>query len=232
MPTLDDAFLMMQKGAYQEALPILKAVISTDPNNWYALYIAGHCRRGMGDFESAIKNLERASTINPQEPRIWISLGIALQLAESFPNAVKALNTAIELNPIDFESRNSLGLTYKKMEDLDNALRSYEVAANILSDEALKSVKEQGHIKTSVSDEGEKTYTLGPEHISFVGNWLKKDGRYSVVMNNIGGVYLELEEDEKARNAFFESIEMTPPNTSYQPPYEGLKILGIEYSDL
>ena len=67
--------------------------------------------------------------------------------------------------------------------------------------------------------------------MEFVGNWLRQDGRYCVVMNNIGGVYLEMNEHEEARDAFFESIEMTPLNTTYEAPYVGLETMGLSYPE-
>jgi hypothetical protein len=67
--------------------------------------------------------------------------------------------------------------------------------------------------------------------MEFVGNWLRHDGRYSIVMNNIGNAYLGLGDSESAYDAFVESIEMPPPNTPYQSPHDGLKSLGVDYSD-
>ena len=65
-------------------------------------------------------------------------------------------------------------------------------------------------------------------YFPFVKRYLMKDLRYAIVGNNIGGVYLEAGDHDSAKNAFIESIKMTPQGISYPPPHDGLDILGID----
>jgi len=216
MSIMETAFAQLQQGLHQEALATLTQVIANEPENWNAMYLAGFCYQSDDQLPSAIRYFEMATQISQCEPFVWTALGIAWQLREDFPNSVAALKTSIKKNPSDFESRNSLGLTYKKMGEFRRANDSYEVAAQLLSDEAHRIAKDQGMTNVSDSSDGERTYAVESDYMEFVGNWLRHDGRYSIVMNNIGNAYLGLEDSENARDAFFESIEMTPPNTSWE----------------
>jgi tetratricopeptide (TPR) repeat protein len=224
---MKEAFSRLQGEDYDGALSLLQPIVLEEPDNWNALYLTGHCYREKGDLQSSVSYFERATSIDRCAPFVWTSLGVSLQLLSNFDQSVSAFNTSIEMKPDDFDSRNSLGMTYKEMGELEKALASYEVAQQILCDEAYKLAKDQGMAGSSVSPNGEKVYKLEADFMGFVENWLKRDVRYSIVMNNIGGVYLELGGREQARDAFFESIDMTPKDTSYRPPYYGLEVLGI-----
>ena len=177
----------------------------------------------------AIERLRTASELMPHESSIWTSLGVAYQMSEQFAEAIEALEKAVAISPEAFDCRNSLGLTYNKMGEFGKAIRWYETAAEVLVDSASHAAEEHGFLRTYISEDGSKTLHAESDFMSFVGEWLINDGRYCVAMNNVGGVYLENGDREKAKDAFIESIQMTPPDTDYRAPFEGLRILGIEW---
>ena len=228
--TIENAFSLIKDGSFEEALPILEGVISEEPEDWNAIYLAGVCCRAISDLDRSAAFLKKAVSIKGDEASVWAALGITMQLMENFSEAISAFKKAVKLDPEYFEGYNSLGLTYKKMGNLDEALKHYDNASSVLSREASREAKRNGYVTLSETDEGKKVYTVEAGNIPFVKNYLKNDIRWATVMNNIGGVYLEMGDYDSAKDAFIESIEFTPEGMSYKSPHGGLDILSTKFA--
>lgn len=111
---IDQALALKEQKRFDEALSLLWIALAEDPLNWYAWYLAGQCSRFLNDIKGAITQLSRAAELMPNEPEIFLGLGIALQLGERWDDAINALQHAIELDSDMALAYNSLALTYIK----------------------------------------------------------------------------------------------------------------------
>jgi tetratricopeptide (TPR) repeat protein len=134
------AFNLFKEGQYNDALTIFHSVIKADPGDWNSVYLAGQCCRYLDDIDGAIKYLLEATRINPNEPPMWLALGIAYQLRENWDDAIGALREALEINPDYVPAFNSLALTQKKMGELEKAAHNYDAGVITLSRSIVESM--------------------------------------------------------------------------------------------
>jgi tetratricopeptide (TPR) repeat protein len=136
----EQAIGRMQAGDFEGALPMFKALLANEPNDWGLLYMAGQCARFTGDTRSAVSYLERAIHGNGNEPQIFLALGIAHQLVGQLQKSEDALRRALELDPDFVAAYNSLGMTQKKLGRYDLARHNLEEALRAISRHIAKSM--------------------------------------------------------------------------------------------
>jgi tetratricopeptide (TPR) repeat protein len=134
------AFKLFQEGQYDDALTLFRSVIEADPKDWNSIYLAGQCCRFLNDIDGAVKYLLQATDINPNEPPMWLALGIAYQLKENWGDAIGALREALEIDPDYVLAFNSLALTQKKMGELEKAAHNYDAGVIALSRSIVESM--------------------------------------------------------------------------------------------
>jgi tetratricopeptide (TPR) repeat protein len=135
------ANLLVQARRYEEALPLLQRVMTQRPAYWGAWYLAGQCCRFREDIDGAIKYLSRAAELNPNDPPIFLALGIAFQLDKQWKEAVATLLRAIEIDPDYAVAYNSLALTQQECGELDKALHNYDAGALALARRIVKGMR-------------------------------------------------------------------------------------------
>ena len=95
---IDEAIELMRAARYAEALPLFQELIENEPVNWNVWYMAGQCCRFLNDIDGAVSHLSRAAQMGPDQPPIFLALGIAHQLNSQLGDAVEAFRRAIELD--------------------------------------------------------------------------------------------------------------------------------------
>jgi tetratricopeptide (TPR) repeat protein len=134
------ALKLFQEGQHGDALTLFRSVIEANPNDWNCIYLAGQCCRSLNDIDGAIKYLLEATGINPNEPPMWLALGIAYQLKENWGDAIGALREALEIDPDYVLAFNSLALTQKKMGELEKSAHNYDAGVIALSRSIVESM--------------------------------------------------------------------------------------------
>lgn len=66
--------LCVQMQQYREALSACESVLQKDNNNVKALYRAGRVLSHLGEMDSAVKKLQKALTLSPQDKAIQLEL--------------------------------------------------------------------------------------------------------------------------------------------------------------
>src|SRR5215472_11423116 len=61
---------------FRDAETLAKKVLTRDPDNVEALILSGMAQAGLRNFDASVDTLEKATTLDPQNPRAWISLGV------------------------------------------------------------------------------------------------------------------------------------------------------------
>jgi len=93
------------------------------------------------DFESAIKEINKAMDAAPESTRPLRELGKVYLKADNFEEAEKWLSKAAKLNKLDVIAFHALGELYLKLNELDKALEFFDKAMNISPRHAGRSVQ-------------------------------------------------------------------------------------------
>ena len=78
----------------QEASTSFQQAIKLQPGFYPALLGQGLALSELQQYPEALKALETAQVINPQDPFVWMNKGIVLERLEQFEAALKAYETA------------------------------------------------------------------------------------------------------------------------------------------
>lgn len=222
----DQAKSFMAQRHFGYALSILLPLTKSDPPDWEAFYLAGQCCRSMQDFPSAVLFLSKANTLHQDDAVVLLALGIALQLNGQLQKAIQELEHAVRLEPTLINAYNSIGLTYRKLGRPIDALNWYSRATdNMLSIALVEATRRPDLCYRDEIVNGEQTRTVLPYLFIKVRSLLGVDPTYSIIKNNIGVCFLELNETESARKAFEESIEFIPEGYNYPDPRKNLQLL-------
>jgi len=81
---LDIAIGLMREQRYVEALPLFLRLIDINPDDWSLHYMAGQCFRFTNEFSQSVQFLSKAASLNSKDPQIFLALGIAHQLSDSY----------------------------------------------------------------------------------------------------------------------------------------------------
>jgi Tfp pilus assembly protein PilF len=111
--TLTDlAQIQIDEGKWPEAEMHLKAALSSDPENDYALGVMGQLRLLQKNYDDALDNLSKAAQLNPHNARIQDHLGLALSNKGLRGQAETAFRKAIQLDPSYAEAHLNLAVVY------------------------------------------------------------------------------------------------------------------------
>lgn len=102
---------MIRLNRNQDALPVFAKLAERSQNDSESLLYAAQGFMILGDFERAIKELQRISTLNPSLPKTNYLIGQSLIRLNRFNEAEKAFARELENNPSDYLSKYHLALT-------------------------------------------------------------------------------------------------------------------------
>ncbi len=207
----------IRQGYAQEGMNLLKEEFILNPTDWRIHYHTGIAWRIIGDFEKAIYSYQQAIHFCPDNYMNHYGLGIVYQLNEDYPNALKSLIQAHKLENTSAEVLNSLGMTYKKIGDIEKALEVYNFAVQILMNNIMGELENDGINPTNLSPD-KKAAIVNMDIFSLVPIKLKEDNLYCTLQNNIGVCYATLGQYEQAKKAFREAITFTPDGFEYNSP--------------
>ena len=81
----------------QKALDVYRVWLATYPNDYTALANSALLHKQLGDRDEAIRKLELATQVAPDQPLGWVNLGQTYFEAGDYDNAKRVLNTALKL---------------------------------------------------------------------------------------------------------------------------------------
>jgi tetratricopeptide (TPR) repeat protein len=116
---------------YHDSLRVLVDVTKNEPENWNAWYLLGQCHRMLEDPQQAIKCLEKSKTLKPDDPYIFLALGIAYQLLKQWDDAIESFLVAFELDPLFYLAANSLAKTQSLRGEPEKAAHNYDLALKV-----------------------------------------------------------------------------------------------------
>ena len=202
---------------------------------------AGEALIKLKEYDTAIKILERAKTINPKNFRAWMDIGKdLLQRNTQVPYALVCLREASKIEPKNVEVHLLLGDAYRIQGQLDKALASYQKALKVDPDneEALQKVLKiqpenidilERYIKILESkgnkDELVKAYN---KIVSITGdmNYLERglqlDPENKDLLMNKARILLREEKTDEAREIVVKLKDMYPDDPDIKMLYDEL----------
>ncbi len=182
------------------AIELLKKSLLIDSLNsdgWQALGVVYFQTGKFYEMESA---MSRAVNIFPNDFRINLFLGIALNREGKNLEAVKPLEKAVSLNPTSMDALSTLALVYEAINKYDDAYRVYETALKVDSTNALI----LNNYAYSLSERGidlEKALTMAKKAVA-------AEPKNSAYLDTIGWIYFKLGDYKKAANYVSEALSL------------------------
>jgi tetratricopeptide (TPR) repeat protein len=216
------ALLSMNK--QQEAFQLLQKALSIDAKQTKGHYGLGRLFYQMGFPEEAIKHLEQSIATDSENHAALYWLGLCQRDMNSSDIAEEKLKQAVILQP-----KNGL---YRAQLARSQASRNQLLSAEMLLRQALKDSPDDASVQaicgTFFSDRFEQTKDkkIGQEAESLLQASLKKMPNYSTLYY-LGGLYITLNQPQKAVELLEQSIESNPMGTKtwyrLAKSYESLK---------
>jgi arylsulfatase A-like enzyme/Flp pilus assembly protein TadD len=122
------ATALVSEGRPQDALPLLREILSADPENPAALTLAGSLEFSSGSRERALRDLEEAARLAPSVYDNQWNLANAAHIAGRLPEAVRAYRAALAAQPHSVDARYGLGRALLASGDAPGAIREYRDA--------------------------------------------------------------------------------------------------------
>ena len=231
----------------------LKRSISLDSTNtgaWQALAVLYYQNK---DFSKMAALMTRAANIFPEDYRINLFLGLALNQGGKNAEAVKPLEKAVSLKPNDMDALSTLGLVYESLQRYDDAYRIYETALKVdpknslilnnyaysLSErgvelgKALKmarmAVKLDPNNSAFLDTMGWVLYRLGEykEAATYVEKALSvrqnSDGSPATLEEHLGDIYEKMGDSKKAIEQWEKALHEKPDNATLKEKIEKAK---------
>lgn len=233
---LNRAYPLILQNQLDQAEPLIKAVLQADPANapgWQGLAVLLHKR---GQHEEALRAIDRALELNPQEAGFWNNRGVLLKPlgAPKNPERIAAYQKAVALNPGFKEAYSNLAdalMNDGRFEDaqaaLDRALAIDPGYSGALINRA-NLLKLQGKKKEALSAiEAVLEHTRHPEALNIQGAILLEtgdphkavavleearalDSRNASILNNLGNAYLATARPAKAIDCYRAAVLLAP----------------------
>jgi tetratricopeptide (TPR) repeat protein len=86
-------------------------------------YLAGSQAYSKGEFDQAIKDLETAKKLNPQDAKTHINLAQSYEAKGKLDEALAEYEASLKINPNQPEARYNLAIIYKSQNKLDDAIK-------------------------------------------------------------------------------------------------------------
>lgn len=105
-----------------DAMKFADDALRIDRKNAGAWYEKGISLKQLQKYDDALQAFSQASTISPDDPNPWITIGDVSVLKKDYPGAVKAYTRAAALLPNEFEIQNKAAQANRMAGDIQKAL--------------------------------------------------------------------------------------------------------------
>jgi tetratricopeptide (TPR) repeat protein len=169
-----------------------------------AYYGLGLIKLALNDFQGALKDLQKASSLNSDDFRFWFALGNALQLMSRYQEALDAYERAIQLQHDFAEAHLEMARIKRRLGTHSEAIKYYQ--------EAIKTNK---NFKKDASIWYELGYTYYKtkhyrEAVDAFKQALLLNSNDPIVLHGLGLAYERLGLLEEAIECFQKAISLNP----------------------
>jgi tetratricopeptide (TPR) repeat protein len=192
--------LSLQAKQFDHAVEWLAGAIRQDPKPEYLLSL-GTALRHLGRREEALKAIDKAVQLKPEDPDLWKSLGDVLVELERPADALLSFQHALKLNARHWNAANECGVLLYQLGRLEEALVYFRVCVELQPNHALtlamstRCMLDLGRFEEAL-DDNERAHASNP------GN--------ADICNNIGVALQSLQREEEALPWFDRAVHLRP----------------------
>ncbi len=207
---------LYSKMRLKEAAETYREVIRLEPDNDKAHQRLGAVLAGMEDYETAILEEKTAAKLNPKNflPHVILGQIYANQAGgdpKKMQEALKEFEIAVELKPTSFKARLDLGFAQAQLGQVEKAIETYKKADEI-DQEKVKKGNEPQRDATPLLNVGVllAQQLKYKEAIAAEEEALKINKNVPAIYINLGNIYAESGDNDKAVKAFEDAIKLIP----------------------
>jgi tetratricopeptide (TPR) repeat protein len=192
--------LSLQAKQYDHAVAWISRAIRQDPRPDYLANL-GTTLREQGRYEEALKVLDKAIQLKPEDTRPWIKLGYVLTDLQRPADALVAFQHVLKLDPHHWDAAYRCGFLLNKMERPAEALSYFDLNDRLTPNQAaipqMRSIvlHKLKRFEEALA-ESRRAHALDPENAD--------------TCNNIGGVLQRLRRDDEALSWFDKALALRP----------------------
>ena len=131
---LAEAFALQQAGRLAEAEKAYNQILAAQPDHFDSLHLLGIVYHRRGDDAQALRHIDLALEINPNDILALNNRGIALRALKRFEDALPSYDRALALWPDYAEALLGRGNALKELQRFEEALSSYDRALGLRPD--------------------------------------------------------------------------------------------------
>jgi tetratricopeptide (TPR) repeat protein len=179
-----------------------KAIELAEPEEKDEIYLDLSAEyQNMGNFDQAIKVLQKAIALNPENEPAVHELAYCYDLTNDMPSAIQCYSSYLDIRPYSFTTWYNLGNAFSKAENYEKALWAYDYCT-IISEDFASAYFNMGNIYL-VLEKFEKA-------IECFERCIEIDGEDAMALDYIAEAYEHMEEYELAMQYYKRSIEIQP----------------------
>lgn len=197
-------------GQFGDAIKNYKKAIKLEPDNEYLYNNIAMVYLNKGEPDKALKMSNEAFKINPKNTTILYWRGIIYEMLNDFEEALKYFDEVLELDDTDPDVWNERGTLLNMLGKSEEALISYDKSLELCLDDKKDSNTWASKGNTLL---GLQRYE---EAIECYDNALKTDDTNSIILNNKGVAYMELDDFKSAIECFTKVLVIYPNNPDAQ----------------
>ena len=240
------ALISRKIGDLQQAEEYCNKALKISPNFRNAVFELGMIYQAKGDYKKAIFLLEEAASAKggevylSEQVDILNSLGLTYKMAGNHKNALIRYNAALEglatgiYEKIKNLTVSNVGDALIPELNLNWHHLAFQILANNTKNDGLKLFAPDNENTLKLMDKKEGSpvfydkdgmrYLFPAYYVAFCDE-LRANIYYSNILNNIGALFAEIGETEKAKKIFREAIDFIPKGVKFDNPYINLENL-------
>ncbi len=217
----DSGVAAFDQGKYDEAKATFTKLLEKQPNLVSAQYNLGVIAEHQSDLKGAEEHYLAARKLDPKHRPTLLNLGKVYRLQDRFEDAIKLLEEALAEpgNEFDVALLNNLSVAYRLAKKYDKA----EAAARKVLSRTKDNPDAYKNLVLIYFDQGNLRLA---EFIS--ANAKKLDEKDPGVWNNLGLIYLKMDERRQALGQFLKSVQL---NDKFAPGHVNIGAMALAARD-
>lgn len=130
------ARLQLAQGDKVKAREMIAKALGEKSNYAAAIFLLSQIEADAGNLDAAIKNVDQASQLAPQDIGVYFQLGFLKYLKKDYTGAVQALGTAVQINSNYSNAKYFLGLSLDRLGKTAEAIAQFQDIAKANPDNA------------------------------------------------------------------------------------------------
>lgn len=190
-----------QIAIWQDSMTLWTYQVMLYPDNALAYNHRGSALAKQGDLYRAMKDLNKAISLNPMHTDTYYNRGIVYNSLADFQHAISDFSMAIALNPLHTHAYYNRGVAYYKVNKYEEAILNFTKVILI----------DPGHIK-AYNSRG-ITYASSGNHLAAINDFttaLRMNPRSAETYFNRGVAYIDKKQYDLAIEDLNKAIELSP----------------------